>query len=329
MKRRALIAGIAASAAWPLAARTQQPAMPAIGFLGAATSKAYEPRLIPFRRALKDVGFVDGQNVRIEYRWVESRYERLPTLAAELVRLPVAVIVAAGGAQTALAVKSATTKIPVVFQNGSDPVKIGLVTSLSRPDGNLTGVTNVTVETVSKRMELMRELVPGADPIGYLANPNNPNTAILREQMVAVSQMLGRRIFVLNFAEKKDIDATFATLVSQRIGALVVGADPINYNLRDEIIEYAARHAVPTMYPSRDFAEAGGLVSYGADFADVYRQVGLYTGRILKGESPSDLPVVQSTKYELIVNNKTAKALGLEMPLSLLMRIDSVVDSEK
>jgi putative ABC transport system substrate-binding protein len=282
--------------------------------------------LVPFRQTLKDAGFVDGQNIRIEYRWAGDRHENLPALAAELVRVPVAVIVAAGGTQTALAAKSATAKIPIVFQNGSDPVKIGLVASLSRPGGNLTGVTNVSVETVSKRIELMRELVPGANVIGALFNPRNPNAAVISSNIAAAGRSLGRQMVIVDFAGKNDLDSSFATLVQERVGALVVGADPVNYNWRDEIIERAARHSIPTMYPAREFTEVGGLASYGANLADVYRQVGLYASRILKGERPSELPVVQATKLELVVNNKTAKALGLEVPLSLLMRIDSVIE---
>jgi putative ABC transport system substrate-binding protein len=300
--------------------------MPVIGFLGAASPKAYAPRLIPFLQSLKEMGFIEGENVRIEYRWAGDQHETLPALAAELARLPVSVIIAAGGGQTALAAKSATAKIPIVFQNGSDPVKIGLVASLGRPGGNLTGVTNVSVETASKRIELMRELVPGAKVIGWLNNPRNPNADVLLRDITSAGRALGREIVLVNFASQNDLDPAFATLVQKRVGGLVVGADPIIYNWRDELINRAAHHAIPTMFPNRDFVEAGGLVSYGANFSDVYRQVGVYTSRILKGESPSELPVVQSTKLELIVNNKTAKTLGLDVPLSLLMRIDAVID---
>ncbi len=327
MKRREFLSLVGgAAAAWPIVARAQQPAMPMIGFLGAATAGAYEPRLQSFHQALKNEGFVEGQNVKIEYRWSGEQYEKLPALAAELVRMQVSVIIAAGGAQTALAAKAATTRIPIVFQNGSDPVKIGLVKSLARPGGNLTGVTNITVETVLKRLELMRELVPRAEVLAYMINPRNPNSENIVKDIGSASRMLGRQIVIVNFASRDDMDEAFASLVRQRVGGLVLSADPIVSIWRDGLLERVARHAIPAIFPYRDFAEAGGLASYGANLSDVYRQVGVYAGRILKGESASELPVVQSTKFELVVNNKTAKALGLEVPLSLLMRIDSVID---
>ena len=325
MRRREVIAGVAATTVGPLAGRAQQQ-IPVIGFLGAASAKAFEPRLIPLRQALKDAGFIEGENVRIEYRWVEAQYERLPALVAELVRMPVTVIVAAGGAQTALAAKSATAKIPIVFQNGSDPVKIGLVASLNRPGGNVTGVTNVSVETAAKRLELMRELVPTAAVLGWMLNPRNPNTEAIAKDVERAAAALGRKIVFANFAKRSDLDLAFATLVQQGAQALVVSADPIFTNWRDELIKGAAYHKLPTMLPDRTFVEVGGLASYGSNYSDVYREVGAYVARILKGERPAELPVVQSTKYELIVNNKTARALGLEVPLSFLMRIDAVID---
>lgn len=306
--------------------RAQQSKMPVIGFLAGASPKALERRLIPFRQALTEAGFVEGQNVRIEYRWSGDHYEQLPALAAELVRLPVSVVVAAGGAQTAIAARSATSSVPIVFQNGSDPVKMGWVASLARPGGNMTGVTNVSVETATKRIELMRELVPGTKAIGFLNNPRNPNSANIKRDLRAASRTLSREIVVVDFTSRDDLDSAFAMLQDKRVGALVTNADPVAYHWRDELIERAARHAIPTMFPNRDFVEAGGLASYGPTFKDVYRAVGSYTARILKGERPAELPVVQSTKYELIVNNRTAKALGLEVPLSVLMRIDAVID---
>jgi putative ABC transport system substrate-binding protein len=329
MRRRNFIKAAAASASsivWPFAARAQQPAMPVIGFLGAASAKTYEARLRPFLEALKGAGFIEGQSVRVEYRWSGDQYDKLPALAAELASIPVTVMIAAGGAPAANAAKSATATIPIVFQTGSDPVRMKWVASLAHPGGNMTGVTNVSVETVTKRLELMRELVPPAGVLGYMTNPRNPNTPNVIKEVASAARTLGREIVVVNSASLGDLDHAFATLVQRQVGALVLTSDPIAAHWRDELIERAARHAIPTMYPNRDFVQAGGLVSYGATYRDVYREVGVYAARILKGERPSELPVVQSTKYELVLNNNTAKALGLEVPLSVLMRIDAVVD---
>jgi putative ABC transport system substrate-binding protein len=327
MKRREFIAalGSVAAATSPVLAQAQQ-RLPVIGLLSPASANAWAFRIDPFRKKLKDEGFVEGETVRIEYRWAEDQYDRLPSLADELVRLPVDVLVAAGGAQTALAAKAATSKTPIIFQNGSDPVRLGLVASLARPQGNLTGVTNVTVETVLKRIELVRDLVPSASVIGYLTNPRNPNTSIIANDMETFGRSLGRQLVIIPLADKQDFDRSFASLMQQKVTALVISADPFFFNWRNELVDRIGRAGVPAMYPTREFVEAGGLASYGADFAEIYRQVAIYTARILKGERPSDLPVVQSTKFELVINNKTAKALSLEVPLSMLMRVDRVVE---
>jgi putative ABC transport system substrate-binding protein len=326
MKRREFISLLGgAAAAWPVVARAQK-AIPIIGFLGAATPAAYESRLTPFRQTLKEAGFVEGENVRLEYRWANNRYENLSALAAELVRAQVAVIVAAGGAQTALAAKVATPNIPIVFQNGSDPVKIGLVTSMSRPGGNLTGITILSVETVTKRLELMRELAPSASVLGWMLNPSNPNAETIVKDVNEASRSLARKIIFVNVASLGDFDAAFTTLTQARVGALVVSADPIFPANRDKLVELATRYAIPTMYPFREFVEAGGLASYGDNFNEVYRQVGLYTTRILKGEKPANLPVLQSSKLDFVINLKTAKALGLDFHPQLLARADEVIE---
>lgn len=313
--------------AWPLPALAQQQqSMPVIGFLGSPTAPAYAPRLIPFRQTLKALGYVEGENIKIEYRWAEDRYDRLPGLAAELVRDNPSVIIAAGGAPTALAAKNATSTIPIVFQNGSDPVKLGLVASLNRPGGNITGVTNVSVETAAKRFELLAELVPAARTIGWMMNPANPNRTTVNGAVERAGKSLGRGVVIAEIGADSDVDAAFAKLVQLQIGGLVLSADPIFSSLTDRIIQLSAKHSVPTMFPFRESVIAGGLVSYGANFTDVYRQVAVYTARILKGEKPAELPVVQSTKYELVLNLNTAKALGLEVPMSFLMRINDVIE---
>ena len=326
LKRRDFITLLGgAAAAWPLAARAQQSAMPVVGFLGSGSAHAYAPHVAAFRRGLNEAGFIEDRNVSIEFRWADSRYDRLPGFATELVRRQVAVIVAAGGAQSALAAKAATATTPIVFLNGSDPIELGLAASLNRPGGNITGVTILTVLISQKRLELARELVPSSDVIAWLLTPLNPNTGNLAKELEQAARTLGRRILLLNVSGD-DLDSAFATLVKKRAGVVVTSADPIFTTLRERLIELAARHAVPTMYPYREHVIAGGLIGYGPSITDGFQQVGVYTGRILQGAHPGDLPIVQPTKYELVINLKTAKALGLDVPPTLLARADLVIE---
>jgi putative ABC transport system substrate-binding protein len=327
MRRRDFITLLGgAAAAWPLAARAQQPAMPVIGLIG-TTSRESEARLIPFRQGLKEAGYVEGQNVAIEYRWAEGHNDRFPALVADLVRREVTVVVSLGGTPGALAAKAATTTIPIIFQAGVDPVAAGLVTSLSRPGGNLTGISQLLTATVAKQMEVLHELVPKASVIALLVNPTNSifSEALLRDLMAA-ARTLGLQLHVLQASSERDFDTAYATLLDLRAGALVIGPDLFFLSQRDQLVALAARHSVPAIYPWREGAIAGGLISYGSSQAETYRQVGIYTGRILKGEKPADLPVQQSTKIELIINIKTAKALGLSIPITLIGRADEVIE---
>jgi putative ABC transport system substrate-binding protein len=327
MRRRDFITLLGgAAAAWPLAARAQQPAMPVIGLIGTA-SRESEARLIPFRQGLKEAGYVEGQNVAIEYRWAEGHNDRFPALVADLVRREVTVVVSLGGTPGALAAKAATTTIPIIFQAGVDPVAAGLVTSLSRPGGNLTGISQLLTATVAKQMEVLHELVPKASVIALLVNPTNSifSEALLRDLMAA-ARTLGLQLHVLQASSERDFDTAYATLLDLRAGALVIGPDLFFLSQRDQLVALAARHSVPAIYPWREGAIAGGLISYGSSQAETYRQVGIYTGRILKGEKPADLPVQQSTKIELIINIKTAKALGLSIPITLIGRADEVIE---
>ena len=299
-----------AAAAWPLAARAQQPAMPVIGFLHSSSPEPY--RLRAFRQGLKDAGFIEGENVAIEYRWADSQIDRLPALAAELVRRRVAVIAASGGMPSILAAKAATTTIPIVFAIAEDPVRLGLVASLARPSGNLTGINFFGTELAAKRLELLRELVPGAIRIAVLVDPTNAtNTETTVGDVEAAARAKGLQIQVLNASNSREIDAAFATLASERPDALLVGSTAFLTDRRVQLAQLAARHAVPAIYADRQFAEVGGLMSYGASLGDAFRQVGVYAGRILKGAKPADLPVVQSTKFELVINAPTARMLGL------------------
>ena len=326
MRRRTFIALLGGAAAWPLPARAQQRTMPVIGFLGGESPDLFAGRLRAFRQGLNEAGFVESRNVAILYRWARGDYDRLRGLAADLVRQSVTVMVATTTPAVRTA-KAATTTIPIVFLTGSDPVAVGLVASLNRPGGNMTGVSNLTVETGVKQMELLHELVPAATLIALLVNPANPVLAdTLSRDIQMASRAMRQQILVVSASTERDVDTAFTTLVEQRVGALVVGNDPF-FNARpDQLVALAARHAVPAIYPYREFATAGGLMSYGSNLADPYRLVGVYTGRILNGEKPADLPIQQVTKVEFIINLKTAKALGLTFPITLLGRADEVIE---
>jgi len=328
MQRRDFITLLGgAAAAWPLTARAQQPPLPVIGFLSTASPDLYAIRLRAFRQGLKEAGYVEGQNVAIEYRWAEGQNNRLPVLAAELVHRHVDVIVAGGGSPSVVAAKAATATIPIVFAVAVDPVKTGLVASLNRPGGNLTGITNLNVEVGPKRLELLRELLPTTTIIALLVNPTNPSVAEpFTRALKAAASTLGLQLHVLQASTEQDFDKVFAALVQLRAGALVIGPDTF-FNARSEqLAALSLRHAMPAIFQYREFAVAGGLISYGTDETEFYRLVGVYAGRILKGEKAADLPVQQSTKVELIINLKTAKALGLTVPLPLIGRADEVIE---
>jgi putative ABC transport system substrate-binding protein len=326
LKRREFITLLGGTAAWPFAARAQQSAVPVVGLLRTGTvANLPQDRVTAFRQGLKESGFVEGQNVAIEYRSDENQTERLPLLVADLLRRQVALIV---GFNTppALAAKAATTTVPIVFATGGDPVRDGLVASLNRPGGNVTGVAFLAPELGGKRLEFLRQLVPTATTIAYLVNPNSPNTEADRREVQAAAQAIGQQLLVLDVISDRDIETAFATLVQRGAGALQAGIGAFLNSHRERIVALAARHAVPAIYPLRESVAVGGLMSYAPSITDAYRQAGVYAGRILKGEKPVDLPVMQPTKFELVINLKTAKALGLQIPDKLLALADEVIE---
>jgi putative ABC transport system substrate-binding protein len=328
IRRREFITLLGGAAAWPLAARAQQPAMPVVGWLssGSENETAATGSLAAFRRGLGDAGYVEGKNVTIEYRWADNQYDRLPVLAADLVRRQVVVIATNGGNPSPVAAKAATTTIPIVFASGTDPVKSGLVSSLNRPGGNVTGVSILNLELGSKRLQLLHELVPSASIVALLVNPTNPNAETQSLDLQAAARTFGLQVHVLHASTDHDIETAFATLIQQRAGALMIGADAFLSGRAKQLAASTVRYAVPAIFLYRDFAAAGGLLSYGSSLADAYHHSGVYVGRVLKGERPADLPVIQSVKFELIVNLKTAKALGITFPLSLLASADEVIE---
>ena len=327
MRRRefiSLIGGVAAT--WPLAAQAQQPTLPVVGFVNMASAKDWAPQSSAFLKGLSEAGYVDGRNVVIEFHWAEGRIDRLPAMMADLIHRQVAVI-AATTTEAAIAAKAATTTIPIVFEMGGDPVQLGLVPSLNRPGGTVTGVTNSNQQLATKRLQLLHELVPTARVIALLVNPANPTvTEASTKEMQAAAPGFGLELHVLNASTERDFDGAFAKVIQLRAGGLVIGPDPFFTSQREQLAALALRHAVPTIYQTRGFAVAGGLLSYGADVAEAYRLTGNYTGRVLKGDKPADLPVQQATKVEMYINLKTAKALAITVPNTLIGRADEVIE---
>jgi putative ABC transport system substrate-binding protein len=325
MRRREFIGLLGSAAVWPLAASAQQPSMPAVGLLRSASLEESATQMAAFRKGLNEVGFIEGQNFVLEYRSSDDQQARFPALAIELVRRQVAVIVA-GSMGAALAAKSATTTIPVVFSIGADPVQFGLVASLNRPGGNITGVTQLNNTLAAKQLEVLHELMPNVATVALLINPTTPNTDTDTDAFQKAAQALGLKLIVLNVSSERELEPAFAALRQQHAGALVVAVNSLLNTSAEQFLAFAARHAVPAVYPWPELVTAGGLMSYGTSVADAYRQVGVYTGRILKGEKPADLPVQQAAKVELILNLKTAKTLGLSFPITLLGRADEVIE---
>ena len=326
MQRRQFIALLGGTVAtWPLAAVAQQSAIPTIGFLRSTRPDASTDLLAALRKGLKETGYVEGQNLTIEYRWAENQQERLSALAADLVRQRCVVIVA-GGVNAAFAAKAATATIPIIFATGDDPLRSGLVGSFNRPGGNITGVFSVSASMEGKHLGLLREVVPTAAVIGMLVNPTSPGSERQERETQAAAQALGQQLHVFKASGERDIDNVFATLTQYRIGALLIAANALFTGQRDQLVALAARHAIPVLHYTREFAEAGGLMSYGSSLTDAYRQVGVYVGRVLKGEKPADLPIIQSSTFELVINLKTAKTLGLTVPYGLLNAADEVIE---
>src|SRR6516164_8553668 len=327
MRRRDFIKVIAGSAAaWPFTARAQQLALPVIGFLNSASPQPWENYVAGFRAGLKEAGYVDGQNVTIEFRWDEGHYDRLPRMAADLVRRKVNVLVATGGLPSVVAAKAATSTIPIVFTTGSDPVRLGVVASLSRPGANLTGVSLFSTVLDAKRLDLVRRLIPGVQLIAVLFNPNRPDHASHVKEIQEAARTVDQQIHILLASDEAAIDAAFASAAQLHTGAMLVGGDPFLNSERDKIVRLAAQYSIPAVYEQREHAVAGGLMSYGTNLTDGYRQAGTYVGRILKGEKPGDLPIVQSTKFEFVINLKTAKALGIEVPPNLSAEADEIIE---
>jgi putative ABC transport system substrate-binding protein len=323
--RRELIAALGSAATWPLTARAQQPAMPMIGFLDPRSPEAMTERLRGFRQGLKDTGYVEGENVAIAYRWAENQMDLLPALAADLVRRQVAVIVA-GTTNSAFAAETATTTVPIVFMTAEDPVRLGLVASVARPGGNATGINFLSAELTAKRLELLHELVPGAVRVAVIVNPATADAETTLRDVEPAARAMGLKVQVLNASTGREIDAAFASFMRERPDAVFVSLDPFLNSRRAQLVNLASRHALPATFSNRDFAEIGGLMSYGANIADAFRQVGTYAGRVLKGAKPADLPVVQASKFELVINAQTARMLGLEVPPMLLARADTVIE---
>jgi ABC-type uncharacterized transport system substrate-binding protein len=326
VRRRAFITLLGGAAAWPRAARAQQPATPVVGWLGSETREAEDLRIIPFRQGLKEAGYVEGQNVTIEYRVAEGQYDRLPALAADLVRRQVSVL-ATTGLPGALAAKASTATISIVLQIADDPVQLGLVASLGRPGGNITGATSLHVELTAKLLELLHELVPNTTAVALLVNPaNSARAQSTTREAQAAAPRLGLELHVVHASSERELDAAFARLVQLRAGAVAISPDSLFFSRSGNLGALALRHAIPAIAPYREFAAGGGLMSYGTSNANQFRQVGIYTGRILKGEKPADLPVQQAVKLDLVINLKAAKALGLDVPMSMLMRVDEVIE---
>jgi putative ABC transport system substrate-binding protein len=326
MRRRDLLRLLGGVAAWPLAARAQQPGLPVIGFLSSLSADLYAGRVRAFQQGLGESGYVAGRNVAIEYRWAEGQENRLPALAADLVGKQVKVLIASGGTPTVLAAKAATNTIPIVFAFGNDPVRLGVVASLNRPGGNITGVTAMTVELGPKRLELLHQMVPSAGVVALLVDPTNPNAEPYSKALQSAAHALGLQLHVVHATQERDFDSVFATLAQLQAGALVIGPEQFYLGRSEQLAALTARHAMPAMSQNREFADAGGLMAYGGDSTFSIRTAGVYTGRILKGEKPADLPVQQVTRLELTINLKAAKALGLAVPQSLLVAADEVIE---